>query len=53
MRQNDVFQPLVRAETEIKKCQQAHMLIDTLQQENGDSENGNLETVILFYIIRL
>lgn len=29
------------------------MLIDTLQQENGDSENGNLETVILFYIIRL
>lgn len=28
------------------------VLIDTVKQENEDPENGNLETVILFYIIR-
>jgi hypothetical protein len=28
------------------------VLIDTVIQENDDSGNGNLETVILFYIIR-
>lgn len=49
-----ISNPLGEKKPEKKKAPTSTcVLVDTVIQENDDPGNGNLETVILFYIIRL